>query len=71
MHKNFWDLMSESVIMQGIITIGVLGVYAYMLVTSMEIPSNLDSIVGLVVGFFFGGKAVQGAQAIAKTMSGK
>ncbi len=42
-------------IVQAIVAIMVLGAMIYMLVVGKEIPPELWTIVGLVVGFFFGG----------------
>ena len=62
MNKTFMDLLSESTIFQGIITIMVLGTWCYMLVTGQNTPEILNVTMGTVVGFFFGGKYVQAMQ---------
>jgi hypothetical protein len=54
--SNFWTALKESTIMQGLLTIGVVGVWLYLLVQARPVPPELNQIVGLVVGFFFGGK---------------
>jgi hypothetical protein len=56
MKLTFWDLLGESIIVQSIITIAVLGVWLYLIATQAFVPDVLTNIVGLVVGFFFGGK---------------
>jgi hypothetical protein len=56
MMQKFWELMSESTITQAAITVIALGLYGYMVVMGMTVPPTLESIVTLVVGFFFGGK---------------
>lgn len=55
--KQFWQLMKESVIVQGVLTVMVVGVWLNMLMNGVTIPASLELIVGTVVGFYFGGKA--------------
>jgi hypothetical protein len=53
---NFWTLLRESVIIQGIITISLLGVCIYLWIVRVEIPPALSSLTTIAVGFFFGSK---------------
>jgi len=57
---TFWSLLRESTILQGIISLALIGATIYMYVTTGEAPESLVSGMMLVLGFFFGGK-VQGA----------
>ena len=50
------QLFQESVIMQGTLSIVVVGIWGYMLIVGQEIPAELSAMVTLVVGFFFGSK---------------
>lgn len=50
------QLFQSSVIMQGTLSLMVVGLWGYMLVTGQEIPDDLSSVVMLVIGFFFGSK---------------
>ena len=52
-------LLQESVLIQGAITLTLVGTLAYMYINSMEVPSELLNILLLILGFYFGGK-VQG-----------
>jgi hypothetical protein len=54
--NKFIDLLAESVIIQGILTLAVVGTWLYMLATSVPVPDTLNNILGIVVGFYFGGK---------------
>jgi hypothetical protein len=54
---KFWQLMKESVIVQGLITLMVLGAWLYLVVSLVPIPPSLELIVGTVIGFYFGGKS--------------
>jgi len=54
--RTFWDLLQESVIVQAVITLLVVGAVIYLSVTGQEVPELLSNITGLVVGFYFGSK---------------
>lgn len=53
---KFWDLLKESVIFSGIITVALTGAAVYLWVTGQQVPEELYLLLGTVVGFFFGGK---------------
>jgi len=53
---NFWQLLKESTIMQAILSLVVVGAYVYMLIAGVPVSDAFVGIVGLVIGFFFGGK---------------
>ncbi len=56
MSVSIKQLLQESVIMQGLISLLVVGLWGYLLATGQEVPSELSAIVSLVIGFFFGSK---------------
>jgi len=56
---KFWDLFKESIIMQGLITLIVIGSTCYLIVTSQPVPELMQALVTLVVGFFFGAKTTK------------
>jgi len=60
--NKFLDLMQQSVILQATLTVMVVGVWLYMTVKMQPIPPSLEQIVGLVVGFYFGGKVALAAR---------
>ncbi len=66
MANKLIDLLQQSVIVQGALTLGVVGVWLYLHATGHPIPDGLNQIVGLVVGFYFGGKSLLQAQKIQK-----
>ena len=49
-------LIRESVIIQGILTIGLVGAAICLMLQGKEVPKDLWSLVILVVGFYFGSK---------------
>lgn len=57
--SQFVELLRESVIFQGVITLIVLGVWGYLIVTGQPVPDTVQLLAGTVVGFFFGGKYAQ------------
>jgi len=62
---KFWELMEESVIFQGFITMSLLGIVGYLTCAGMVVPDNINSALMLVLGFYFGSKS---QQAITKTV---
>ena len=50
------ELIRESVIIQGILTLGLVGAAIGMMLQGREVPRDLWSLVVLVVGFYFGSK---------------
>jgi hypothetical protein len=68
---SFWDkvfdLLQSSAVTQGVLSILIVGAYFYMLIAGIAIPSFVEGLVGLVVGFFFGGKV---QAAITKSKGG-
>lgn len=57
--RKFWDLVKDSTITQGTITIGVIGVSCYLWATGQIVPDRLWTADTLVLGFFFGAKLAQ------------
>lgn len=57
--SKFWELMEKSVIVQALVTLILVGTYAYMLITAQEIPNGLGLTLGTVLGFWFGTKTQQ------------
>lgn len=56
---KFWQLVKSSVIIQGSVTLLLVGTTCYLYITGQEVPQSLLSINGLVLGFFFGAKVEQ------------
>ncbi len=54
--QTFVDLFQQSVIMQGSLSLLVVGLWGYLLATGQEVPAELSAVVTLVIGFFFGSK---------------
>ena len=56
MKQTLLDLFQQSVIMQGTLSLLVVGLWGYLIATGQDVPDNLNALVTLVVGFFFGSK---------------
>lgn len=57
--SRFWDLVRDSTIVQGTITLAVVGVTCYLWATGQPVPDQLWTADGIILGFFFGAKATQ------------
>ena len=66
MKQTLVDLFKSSTLMQGILSVAVIGAYIYLLVSGNAVPETLVVSVGLVLGFFFGSKL-----ALAKAPNGE
>lgn len=53
---SWLNLVRESVIVQGIITIMCIAAVLYLAVTNQTIPPFLADITSLIIGFYFGAK---------------
>ena len=64
------DLLKSSVITQGVITVIVLGLIVYLLVTRQPVPDQVWNLTVLVIGFYFGSKVgvIQGQNNASRTL---
>lgn len=69
MLTNFWDLLRESVIIQGLLTVGLWSAILYMAVTGQPIPDILTGGGYAILGFWFGTKVQTAIHQTAKTVS--
>ena len=53
---RFWELVKESVILQGLVTVLLLSVACYLWATGQAVPEQLGDLLQLVVGFWLGSK---------------
>lgn len=56
---KFWELVKSSVIVQGTVTLVLVGTTCYLYASGQDVPESLLSLDGLVIGFFFGSKSQQ------------
>ncbi len=53
---KFWELFAESVIVQAFLSILFAGTLCYMYIVQIPVPQELVALLGIIIGFFFGGK---------------
>jgi uncharacterized membrane protein YfcA len=66
MWDKFLDLLTKSVIMQSLLTVLVVGAWLYLILAGKPVPALLETIVGVIIGFFFGSKITQNLNSIRK-----
>ncbi len=64
---KFLGLVEESVIFQGLLLMMVFGTICYLVVTAQEVPKEMWGFGGVVIGFFFGGKAMVSQRKAVET----
>lgn len=71
--SQFWDLFKQSVIMQASLSFLMVGTYCYLTIAGKPISPEFFTLLGLIVGFFFGGKMglAQGKEAERASMQSK
>lgn len=68
--KKFWELFEQSVITQSIITVMLVITVCVMFIMGRPIPSLLESLTMIVVGFWIGSKIgyTQGTRRVYSTV---
>lgn len=62
---TFWRLLEESIIVQSSVTLIAVCVTAYMVLCGKDVPKEWWTIIGIIIGFWFGSK-VQIAEKVAR-----
>ena len=72
---TFMELLQDSVIVQSLVTLILVGVDAYLAVVNAPIPDSLINATMLVLGFWFGSKMNQAGRRatkdVVKALGGK
>lgn len=61
--SKFLDQITPLLVVQLILILLVVGAWVYLMLAGTPVPPALDAGVGLVIGFFFGGKVEQSRAA--------
>ena len=73
--SKFWELLQESVIVQGVVTVALVGTLCAMFLMGRVVPDLLMQITLLVLGFWFGAKSqyanVKHAKEISAALAAK
>ena len=56
---KFWQLVQDSVIVQGLVTLSLTGSVIYLAVAGRPVPDLLGSATLLSLGYYFGSKSQQ------------
>ena len=64
--NTFWSLLRESIIVQSLITLAIVGVDLYMYATVGELPKGLDALTYIVVSFWMGSKVQHSVDAVSR-----
>ena len=62
MPSKFWDLLEQSVLTSGVISVMLIGSVCYLSVTGAPIPDLLTVATSVILGFFFGAKVEASAR---------
>jgi len=54
--KKFWELFEQSIIVQSLITLLVVGTYVFLVGTGQQINDQLMALLWVIIGFYFGSK---------------
>lgn len=65
------DALGESTFIQGMITLGVVGVWLFLILTNRPIDETLKYAVGIVTGFYFGTKTQTQLSRLSKKIKGE
>lgn len=66
---KFWELLEQSVIIQGVLSVLFSCTVAYLYVTGKPVPQELVALVSIILGYFFGAKNTQAVSHMARTMA--
>jgi len=69
--NRFWDLLEQSVIVQGVLALLFSATIAYMYITGKPVPQELVALVSAIIGYFFGAKTMKAEERVARFMSNK
>jgi len=57
--SKFWDLLRESVILQALIALILVGVICYLYIVGKDVPEALTQALFVILGFYFGAKSAE------------
>ncbi|MBA7568660.1 hypothetical protein ES708_10394 [subsurface metagenome] len=62
--ERFWDAMSKSVVVSGVLALAVVGAVCYLAIVQAPVPEVLTLSLGTILGFFFGARSGQQTERI-------
>jgi len=64
--KTFWQLLRDSVILQSLMVMMVMGSVCFLAITGKPIPEVMVNVTMLIAGFFFGAKSITAVQSATR-----
>jgi len=64
--KTFWELFRESVILQGILTVGIWTAIIVLVMRGIEPPEMMVNVGYTIIGFWFGTKVQNAVSKIER-----
>jgi len=64
--NTFWALLRESIIVQSLVTLMIIGADLYLYVTAGELPKGLDALTYIIISFWMGSKVQHAAEVKAR-----
>ena len=65
--KKFWQLLQESIIVQSLVTLSLVGVTVYLFAAKGEVPQELLALTSVTLGFWFRAKNTHDLKLLART----
>jgi len=62
--ERFWDAMSKSIVISGILALAVWGAIIYLAVVQLIIPDGVMAGGALILGYFFGARSGQQTERV-------
>ena len=62
--ERFWDAMSKSIVIPGILALAVWGAIIYLAVVQLIIPDGVMAGGALILGYFFGARSGQQTERV-------
>ena len=64
--QKFWELFADSVIVQALLTLIIVGEIVLVRVQGREVTPEMWGLANLIIGFYFGGKVTTQARRLLK-----
>jgi len=64
--SKFWELLEESVLIQALMALSMLGAIIYLVIQQIPVPDILTNGFLLILGFYFGSKSTVMAKSLVK-----
>lgn len=66
--SKFWGLLEDSVIVQALVTLSLVGAVVFLVVSGKDVPDALLNLCLITLGYYFGSKAQLTGKQAARTI---